>query len=373
MSIPSTVIKSRQGKIAKALADAGLDALALNPSPSLTYLTGLHFHLSERPVLGLFFPDGAPLIVLPELEAAKLDSLGYDFAASTYGEEPSHWQKAFDNGLKNRPISTLGIEELSLRLLEYRYIQASLPQTKVQNAGEVVASLRMYKDKSEVAAMQKAVDIAETALKEALRHVKIGMTEKELASELVLQLLRHGSDGELPFQPIVSTGPNGANPHAVPSERKLAAGDLLVIDYGAAAGGYFSDITRTFGLGELSAEQQKVHQTVQAANAAGRAAVHPGVPCGDVDKAARDVIDAAGYGQYFIHRTGHGLGMETHEEPYMRANNPMILEPGMSFTIEPGIYIPNQYGVRIEDNIVVTADGGLSLTSLPRELQIIGG
>ncbi|HKJ26076.1 MAG TPA: aminopeptidase P family protein, partial [Anaerolineales bacterium] len=287
--------------------------------------------------------------------------------------EPTTWQNVFNRALQNRKIEAFGIEDMHHRLLEYRYLQSALPQARIQDAGEVVASLRMYKDESEEAAMQQAVNIAEAALKAALSQAKIGMTEKELASELVLQLLRHGSEGDLPFQPIISTGPNGANPHAFPSDRKLAAGELVVIDFGATFMGYYSDITRTFGIGELSDEQIKVHKTVQEANAAGRAAVRPGAACHDVDKAARDVIDAAGYGDFFIHRTGHGLGMETHEEPYMRAGNPMLLEPGMSFTIEPGIYLPNRFGVRIEDNVVVTADGLTSLTTYPRAIEIIGG
>jgi len=166
----------------------------------------------------------------------------------------------------------------------------------------------------------------------------------------------------------VASGPNSASGHAFPTERKLAAGDLLVIDWGASAAGYFADITRTFAVGEVEEELAKVHRIVQEANAAGRAAVRAGATCGSVDDAARSVIQAAGYGEYFIHRTGHGLGMEIHEEPYMRAGNEMVLEPGMTFTIEPGIYLPGRGGVRIEDNMVVTEDGGESLTDLRREL-----
>jgi len=373
MSIASEHLRTRQQKLSAAIKAAGLDALVLNPGPSLMYITGLHFHLSERPILGIFFPEQPPVIVLPELEAAKLDGLAYEITPFTYGEEPAAWQVSFDRGLQQYPINSLGLEDRQFRLLEYRFVQAALPETSIRDAGKVVASLRMYKDADEVAAMQRAVEVAEAALAETLRQFRIGMTEKEVASELVLQLLRHGSDGEMPFMPIVSTGPNGANPHAFPSERKLASGDLVVIDFGAAVGGYFSDITRTFGIEDVSAEQKKVHQIVCDANAAGRAVAKPGVACSDVDKAARDVIEAAGYGQYFIHRTGHGLGTEGHEPPYIRAGNPMLLEPGMSFTIEPGIYLPNRFGVRIEDDVVVTADGLTSLTSYPRELEIIGG
>jgi Xaa-Pro dipeptidase len=220
--------------------------------------------------------------------------------------------------------------------------------------------------------MRRAVEIAQTALKATLPLIKIGMTEKELAAELVMQLLKQGSEPEMPFAPIVSSGPNAANPHASPSERRLQAGDLLVIDWGATHDGYISDLTRTFAVGEVDDESQKIHQIVQEANAAGRAAGRPGVPCANVDQAARDVIEKAGYGLYFTHRTGHGIGMEGHEEPYMRGDNMQLLEPGMAFTVEPGIYLPNRNGVRIEDNVVITEDGADVLSDMPREIRVVG-
>jgi Xaa-Pro dipeptidase len=151
----------------------------------------------------------------------------------------------------------------------------------------------------------------------------------------------------------------------------LETGDLLLIDYGAAVEGYFSDITRTFAVGKLDPELTGVHEIVQAANTAGRAAARPGVPCQDVDRAARRVIEEAGYGPYFIHRTGHGLGMEVHEPPYMVEGNTRRLEVGMTFTVEPGIYLPGRGGVRVEDNVVITEDGSKSLTTLERNLQVI--
>ena len=198
------------------------------------------------------------------------------------------------------------------------------------------------------------------------------MTEKELASELVVQLLRHGSDSEMPFAPIVSGGPNSANPHASPTDRKLQIGDLLVVDWGATYEGYISDLTRTFAVGEVDVEYRKIHHVVQEANAAGRAAAKPGVPCADVDKAARGVIEKAGYAMYFTHRTGHGIGMEGHEEPYMRGDNMQLLEPGMAFTVEPGIYWPGRNGVRIEDNVVITETGADVLSDMPREICVVG-
>jgi Xaa-Pro dipeptidase len=362
----------RQQKLIKLLKAAELDGLVLNPGPSLTYLTGLHFHLMERPVVGIFSTEHPLQIILPELETQKLSGLPYEVSHTSYGENPSTWPGIFNQVLGKYPAGKIGVENSQLRLLEYRLLETALSKAEFVDAGEVVAGLRMFKDQVELEYMQKAVDIAEDALRAALALVKVGITEKELAAELVMQLLRHGSEGELPFQPIVSTGPNGANPHAVPTERKLAAGDLMVIDYGARHNGYISDITRTFGIAELSPEQEQVHQIVVESNAAGRATAKPGLPCSAVDRAARQVIEQSGFGQYFIHRTGHGIGMEAHEGPYIRDPNPMLLEPGMTFTIEPGIYLPDRFGVRIEDNVVITEDGLHSLTNLPRPLQIIG-
>jgi Xaa-Pro dipeptidase len=144
------------------------------------------------------------------------------------------------------------------------------------------------------------------------------------------------------------------------------------VDWGAASDGYISDLTRTFAVGEVDAEYAKIHKIVQEANAAGRAAAKPGVPCAEVDKAARAMIESAGYGQFFTHRTGHGIGMEGHEEPYMRGDNMQILEPGMAFTVEPGIYLPERNGVRIEDNVVITDTGANVLSDMPREMRVVG-
>jgi Xaa-Pro dipeptidase len=188
---------------------------------------------------------------------------------------------------------------------------------------------------------------------------------------LTIQLLRHGSEPEFPFSPIVQSGPNSANPHATPSDRKLEWGDLLVIDWGARYDGYISDITRTFTIGGVDDQLAHIAQVVLDANCAARSAARPGISAANVDQAARDVIKASGYGDFFIHRTGHGIGMEGHEAPYIRAGNEMVLKPDMTFTIEPGIYLPGRGGVRIEDDVLISESGLESLTDLPRKLEII--
>lgn len=365
---------ARQARLATALVSSDVDALALNPGPSLTYLTGLHFHLSERPVVVFLVPHEPPIIVLPQLETAKVEELPFSVQAFPYGEDPAGWQAVFRQAAEAANLSDrkVGIEPTRLRVLELRLLEAAAPRAILSSAADILASLRMIKDEKEVAAMRQAVDIAQRALLATLPLVKTGMAERELATELTLQIFHAGSDPELPFFPIVSSGPNSANPHAAPSPRPLAPGDLLVIDWGASCEGYFSDLTRTFAVGKVEPELEQIARIVKEANTAGRAAVRPGALAGDVDQAARRVIEQSGFGQYFIHRTGHGLGLEGHEEPYMRSGNPLPLVKGMTFTVEPGIYLPGRNGVRIEDDVIVTEDGGETLSDLERDLIVVG-
>ncbi len=363
---------SRFDQLAASLRTSGLDAVVLNPGPTLTYLTGLHFHLMERPVVLLFAPGQTPALVLPELEMQKMT--GQPYTPFPYGENPAEWEAAFRGAAQSLGLDgkRIGVEPRQLRLLEFRYVREAAPEAEFPDASAALAELRMRKDQSEVQKMKRAVQIAQNALEATIPFIKVGMTEKEIAAELVVQLLRNGSEPDMPFAPIVSAGPNAANPHATPSDRQLQRGDLLVVDWGATYDGYISDLTRTFAVVKVDAEWQKIHKIVQEANAAGRAAGKPGVPCAVVDKAAREVIEKAGYGLYFTHRVGHGVGMEGHEEPYMRGDNLQILEPGMAYTVEPGIYLPERNGVRIEDNVVITESGAESLSDMPREMRVVG-
>lgn len=366
--------QSRFDKLNASLRTSGLDSVILNPGPTLTHLTGLRFHLMERPVVLFFAKDQDPAIVLPELELQKVASLPYKLQVFAYPENPSAWDDVFRGAVQALGLDRkrIGVEPRNLRLLEFRYVKTAAPEADYPDAGDVLSTLRLRKDQAEVEAMREAVKIAQAALEATLPLIKVGMTEKELSAELVMQLFRHGSEPEIPFSPIVSGGPNSANPHASPTGRKLQAGDLLVVDWGAAYDGYISDLTRTFAVGEVDEEYRRIHKIVQESNAAGRAAAKPGVPCANVDIAAREVIEKSGYGKYFTHRTGHGIGMEGHEDPYMRGDNMQLLEPGMAFTVEPGIYLPGRNGVRIEDNVVVTDTGADVLSDMPREIRVVG-
>lgn len=361
----------RLSRLIELMRQQNLDAVAINPGPTFTYLTGMQMHLMERPTVLLITRSGAAALVLPQLEQLKLGSARIALKPYLYPDNPATWQEAFSAafrglGLRNGRVA---VEPRGMRYLEVNFLQSAAPDCTLVDGSAVFESLRLYKDLDELDKMQQAAQIAQNALLEALKIVKPGQTEKQIAAELVIALYRAGSDIELPFQPIVSSGENSANPHASPSERVLREGDLLLFDWGASVDGYLSDITRTFTVGRVDPELARISGIVQQANAAGRAAARPGVPANTVDHAAREVITDAGFGEYFTHRTGHGLGMEAHEAPYIREDNTTMLEPAMVFTVEPGIYLPGLGGVRIEDDIVISSDGAYSLTDLPREVR----
>ena len=349
------------------VANYGCDALALVPGPNLFYLTGLSFHLSERPIVALVPVGGPPAIVLPVLEAVKVEQSPVELEVFPYTDEEGY-TPAFQSACAALELAdcVIGVEALQMRLLEVRLLERYGPGCRLVPAEEALSELRICKDGYEVEQMRRAIGVTEAALRSTMRQVKAGMTELEVAALLKIEMLQAGGEG-MSFSPIVVAGPNGASPHATPTDYPIQLGETITVDCGATVGGYAADITRTFAIGELEPELARVYEIVRAANEAGRAAAGPGVPAEEVDRAARAVIRDAGYGEYFIHRTGHGLGLEVHEPPYIVAGNQRPLEPGMTFTVEPGIYLPGRGGVRIEDDVLVTPTGAESLTTFPRE------
>jgi Xaa-Pro dipeptidase len=366
---------ARLNRLRAALAAANLDCAAAIAGPNLYYLTGLSFHLSERPTVGFFPVSGDPVLVAGSLEELKITGgAPYPVRHFVYADADGPGAAFREAALALKlGKSRLGVEGRRMRVMELHLLEESFANPTVEPAEEIFAALRMTKDEMEIGYMRQAVQIAERALAATLPKIRAGMTEREVAAELVVQTLRAGSDADLPFAPIVASGTNAALPHAFVTDRVIQPGDLLTLDWGAATRGYFADLTRTFAVGgEIDPELKKIYELVKSANAAGKAAARPGVTCASVDAAARKVIADGGYGEFFTHRVGHGLGLEGHEDPSMHGRNEMPLEAGMTFTVEPGIYLPGKGGVRIEDDVVVTANGCESLSTYPRELQIIG-
>jgi Xaa-Pro dipeptidase len=363
----------RIDKLIAAAKDRGIDCVAVMPGVNMMYLTGLFFHMSERPTLALFPATGDPALVLPALEATKPEAgpvhLDWRLFPWTDEEGPAN---AFKQACEALDLSgrVLAAEELVMRVMELKLLKASTTGVKLAAAEPLLAALRMRKDEDELAKMRRAVEIAEAALSDTLDKVRAGMTEKEIAAELQVACLHYGAEGA-PFEPIVLAGARSALPHGQPDDKPVRSGQLLLFDFGVTVGGYASDITRTFALDEVDDELKKIYDIVLNANEAGRAAARPGVEIQEVDRAARKVISEAGYREFFTHRTGHGLGLAGHEPPYACEGDETMIEPGMVFTVEPGIYLPNKGGVRIEDDIVITADGCESLTSFDRALRVI--
>jgi len=351
----------------------GVDVVALIPGANLRYFIGLDYHRSERPILAFISRAGQVRFILPLLEVAKRqqhpDSAIAE-AESFVWSDVDGYAEAFRQAVQALGGARLGVDGMSMRVFEWLALgQAGQDMGGVQDVGQALLGVRAIKDADEIEAMRRANQRSEEALRRFLAWARPGMSEQDMAAQLSRELQAAGCSGDS-FAPIVLTGPQSALPHGNPGPRTLGQDEFLLVDYGGVVDGYPADITRTFCLGTPSADMLRLHEIVQQANEAARRIAAPGVTCGQVDKAARDVIEAAGYGDYFTHRTGHGLGLEGHELPQIAANVDVPLEVGMVFTIEPGIYLPGVGGVRIEDDMVVTATGCESLTSFPRGWQV---
>lgn len=266
----------------------------------------------------------------------------------------------------------LAVEADRLTVTQLKNLRKALHGIKLTTVGtdKIIDSFRAVKNETEIENICKAQRIAEAAFDHILGFIKVGVTEKEVALELDHYMLSHGADG-LSFETIAISGANTSKPHGVPTDKKIEHGDFVTMDYGAVVNGYHSDMTRTVAVGAASDEQKKIYKIVFEAQLAVLRVLKNGVKCSDADKAARDVITEAGYGEYFRHSTGHGVGIEIHEKPFISPKSTATLRSGNVVTDEPGIYIPGKFGVRIEDMALITENGCKNLTKAPKELIII--
>ncbi len=365
---------TRVARLRQRLHEEGFTHAALVPGPNLMYFFGLSMHLSERPIVVLVaVEDERPLLIAPSFEVGKVEAATPAFAWRIYSyRDGQPYSAAFHDAahVLGGAHARIVVEPTRLRALEWSLLTRALPHAELAATEAPFAALRQIKDAHEIALLREAARRADQVLEALLPELRLGLTEKQVARKLLGLILDAESDG-MPFAPLVQSGPTAANPHAEAGARVLQCGDLLLLDFGVCVQGYASDITRTVALGEPTAELRAAYEAVKAANAAARAIVKPGLPAEAVDRAAREVIEAAGFGRYFTHRTGHGLGLEGHEAPYIVEGNITPLQPGMVFTIEPGIYLPGKGGVRIEDDVAVTDHGCESLTTSSRELVVL--
>jgi Xaa-Pro aminopeptidase len=343
-----------------------VDAVALGPGPHMAYVVNVSPHADERPCLLVVTPTGAGFL-MPELNAEEMrhqTDLPFFTYADADGPHQALKQLIKSLGLKKPEL--IQVDETMRADFALLFMEA-LGKPKVAFASESVGQLRIRKNQEEVDDILRNAALADDAMEAAYETARGGATELDVAAA-VRAVFEAG--GAKTLFAIVGASGNGAFPHHATSDRVLAAGDAIVIDIGGRVGRFSSDITRMVHIGDPSAEYRKVHRTVDDAVRAAMAASKPGVAAMDVDAAAREVITKAGYGEYFVHRTGHGLGLEGHEPPYLTSTSETILEEGMVFSIEPGIYLPNRFGVRLEEIVILEKEGPRIVSRLPRDVKV---
>ncbi|MFE8944690.1 aminopeptidase P family protein [Streptomyces sp. NPDC007856] len=360
--------RARMERAARSAADAGLAGLLVAPGPDMVWLTGYTpTAVTERLTVLVLTPGRDPVLVVPTLEAPDAEHATGASALTlrdwTDGKDPYAVTAALLDGHGRFGISD---NTWAMHLLG---LQRALPDTSYASLTDALPMLRAVKDAAELELLAAAGAAADATFEEIRKVPLAGRRESDVGHDLAGLLRRFGHE-QVDFT-IVGSGPNGANPHHEVGDRVIRRGDMVVLDFGGLKDGYGSDTTRTVHVGEPTEEQRRVHDIVREAQEAGYQAVRPGAACQDVDRAARAVITDAGYGEYFIHRTGHGIGVTTHEPPYMIEGEEQPLVPGMCFSVEPGIYLPGRFGVRIEDIVTVTEDGGRRLNNTTRDLVIV--
>ncbi|MFZ5816537.1 MAG: M24 family metallopeptidase [Bacillota bacterium] len=374
------MMKDRVAQMLDRARAQGLECIVIMPGPNMRYLTGLEMHLSERPTL-LFFPvAGEPFALCPAFEAERVSAGTGLKRLFAWGEEegpaPVLRQALATTGLG---AGVLGVEYRYMRVLERELLAQAVTHPfsvmgagagggglRYEDAGAILADLRATKDPGEVTLMEEAAAIADAGCRAAQEIIRPGVTERQVVEHMVRELERLGA--KPPFHIAVASGPRAAVPHAGATDRVLQEGELCWVDFVCQREGYWADITRTYPVGRVEGKLQEIFQICLEAQAKVRAEARPGMTGAQVDAIARDYIRSRGYADFFTHRTGHGLGLEGHEEPYIVGSNHRPLEVGQTFTIEPGIYLPGLGGVRIEDDVVLEAGGVRSLTQYPRDL-----
>jgi Xaa-Pro dipeptidase len=355
----------RRDRLRGLLAEHDADAMLVTNLVNVRYLTGLTalYGVLLVPV------DGSPLLGTVGTEQAQAEADVSDIeicALVAGGVTAALVERAAKAGVRR-----LAVESHELTVDAYDALAGAADGVELVRPGRLVEGLRLVKDDAELAALAQACAVSDAAFAELLATIRPGRTERRLARALDDLMLAHGAE-ELSFETIVAAGAHGAVPHHRPGERAVEAGDLIVFDFGAAVGGYHADITRTVAVGAPASWQRDIYGIVAAAQRAGRDALAAGASAGDVDRAARQVVENAGYAEQFVHGLGHGVGLEVHEAPALRKDGEDLLAEGTPLTVEPGVYLPERGGVRIEDTLVVRHGGAESLTTTTRELIELG-
>lgn len=359
--------EQRLERVRARMREMQVDTLLLSSGAELPWLIGYRAVPLERLTMLVVRAETRPNLVIPLLEAplVRHDEMLFDMTPCGDADKPVDVTARLCDGARDIAVSDCTWAKFVLEL------QAAMPDAKWTSATQVIRPLREVKDPEEIERLKAANAAADRVANQLLNGEipMIGRTELEVSNDIRARLIAEGHE-RVDFA-IVGSGPNAASPHHDPGNRLIQADEAVVCDFGGPMNGYFSDMTRTVFTGEPTEEMREVYEAVRRAQEAGVAAATVGTPACDVDRAARDVIDEAGYGEYFIHRLGHGIGFEVHEDPYMALNNPEPVLANNAFSIEPGIYLPGRFGVRIEDIVVATPDGPVRLNNASRDLTVL--
>ncbi|WP_147532616.1 M24 family metallopeptidase [Bacillus marasmi] len=356
-------------EVSQWLKEQGAEVCFLTSSENVFYLSGFFSDPHER-LLGLaIFQDAEPFLICPGMEVNEARNAGWPYEIIGYSDIEQPWELVH-SAIKKRidSVSALAIEKEHMNVERYETVTAIFEGAKFVSAEEKLRQLRMIKSDAEISKLRQAGELADFAIQIGMEEISEGKTELEVLAAIEYALKKKGVS-QMSFSTMVLTGTNAAAPHGTPGNTKIQKGDLVLFDLGVVVDGYCSDITRTIAYGDINDKQREIYETVLAGQLAAIQAIKPGVACSTLDLTARNIISGAGYGEYFPHRLGHGLGISIHEYPSVTEKNPLALQEGMVFTVEPGIYVPDVAGVRIEDDVLVTANGYELLTKFPKELQ----
>ena len=349
----------------------GIDVSFITSTENVFYLSHFYSDPHERLLCLVLFQSAEPFLICPSMEKEEARNSGWNFEILGYSDIENPWELV-QSAIQKRSIKVnkVAIEKEHMNVERFEVLSSRFPETAFVSAEEHLRQLRMIKDEAEISKIREACALADYAIEAGCAEIREGITELEILAAIEYELKKKGV-AQMSFSTMVLTGSNGASPHGIPGTSIVKKGDFVLFDLGVVVDGYCSDITRTVAFGDVNEVQKEIYDTVLKAQLAAIEASKPGVPCADVDQIARKIIRNAGYGEFFPHRLGHGLGIGVHEYPSLTETNSLKLEKGMVYTIEPGIYVPNVAGVRIEDDILVTENGVEVLTKFPKELQII--
>lgn len=363
-------LNHRLSAYARVAQSLSVDAIALVPGPNFTRAVGQPFMSHERPFLLVIPAQGRPAALVPNLELRSWDLVGFDGAVFDWRDQDGY-DAAFGALMAHLNIASLAVEGQVMRVFVHHALIAAQPDLTIVDGEAQISGLRMIKTADDIAALRAAIDISERALSHTLGKIHIGQSEKDIEQILIQALFAEGAEDQS-FRPIVAAGDGSARPHAqARADYAVQSGDALLLDFGARKHGFAADITRTVFLNHASDEAREVYDTVLRANRRGHAVARAGVTAHDIDDAVTGVLETSPFKDRIRTKTGHGLGRDVHEAPYIQRGNHQVLRAGTVFTNEPGLYKIGAFGVRIEDDVLVEPDGSTSLTSFPTELMVV--